>query len=158
MIGPSGIGKTTLAKKVISELNLERNLVTIYIDFGKTYSSLKEALLDLIREFEDQTLGHKSAFSKILEKLENMKKKISEISIVPGVSLRVSQEQDPPLQFFQDLMESFVDELISSNYKAVVVIDEFQNFLKFFDWSAWGLVKFFISQQEREKVIYSLYL
>ncbi len=149
IVGPSGIGKTALSKKVLEELRKESNIITIYIDFGRTYSNLQEALQDLVRGFEKHVLDYKSAFEKFMEKLRSMKNKISEIS-TPIVSLRPFEEQPPPLQFFQDLIDSFVNELSECGYLATIVIDELQNFLRFTNWSAWGLVKFFMSQQEKQ--------
>ncbi len=56
IVGPSGIGKTALSRKVLSELKRQNNIIPVYISFGKAYSRSSDAVLDLLEQIKEETV------------------------------------------------------------------------------------------------------
>ncbi len=59
IIGPSGIGKTATTLHILENLRRKHGILTIYLDFSKAYSSIGEAVLDLIKQFREQAKEYK---------------------------------------------------------------------------------------------------
>ncbi len=146
--GPSGIGKTTTTIHVLEKLRRNNGILTIYLGLGKPYSSPNEAILDIIKQFKQQTKNYEKTFQTLYNVMDKIINRIKSIQ-VSGLTIQLANSsRENPLISFQDLISSFVESLENADLKAVIVIDELQNILRFGDWSPWGLMKLLMSLQE----------
>ncbi len=146
--GPSGIGKTATTIHVLEKLRRNNNILTIYLGLGKPYSSPSEAILDIIKQFKKQTKNYEKTFQALYNVMDKIMGRITSIQ-VSGLTIQLANSsRENPLISFQDLISSFVESLKDTGLKAVIVIDELQNILRFSDWSPWGLMKLLMSLQE----------
>ncbi len=149
IVGPSGVGKTATTLYTLDIIRKNNSILTIYLNFSKTYGSSGEAILDLIRQFEEHVRKTRGVFEKFIEWLKELKSRVESIQLGP-LSIKTSGVSiSTPITVFQDILSSFIEYLDKSSIRSVVVVDEIQNILKFSEWSPWGLMKFLMNLQEQ---------
>ncbi|BEP16832.1 hypothetical protein PYJP_01840 [Pyrofollis japonicus] len=151
MVGPSGIGKTSLARKLQEEI-VRRKIVPLYLGVIKPPSTSKD-LIDIFQKSVPNTLGRalrelivsiiKGIFDKALG--PNWDKRAPLLSTI----FRKVSSSDP-LDFISDVIINIASNVKEKGYRGVIlIIDEAQNLIKGLNIdNLWSFIKLLAELQE----------
>ena len=138
LVGPSGIGKTRLARRVGEELSPQEYIYT-YIRFDYVVTSIEELGNVLRRTLEDLR-------QRLVRVLGELVKSVAE-KYLPGSSQALTPIREP-LDLVKDLFEGLASAAGEKNAKVIVVLDEAQNLVNGLGLGVRGFVKILAQLQE----------
>ncbi len=153
MVGPAGIGKSSLAQELLKRRYGGGKYIGIYTSLSKTYASANMFLYDLVEQFKKQLSGRKKIVKSIILSIAS----ILDISIQDKVSVQLIEDIIKKKLFaeeisienipyvFDKIVEKTVSEISGKGY-GLIVIDEYQDILKTINKDHDEYIKMFIKR------------
>ena len=138
VVGPSGVGKTSLAEKLVEALNLSGGYTAFIIHFISRPESLKELAQVLRKELLENVAA---------ARLSHVVREVVAGLVEKKLGVRLGLERRPALEDLYELLSGLVDHL--EGRRVVLVLDEAQLLVESLEGELWGFVKMAASLQER---------